>query len=138
MAEEYQRAVRVAEQLQRELSDLILRELRDPALDGITVTHVDLARDLRNARVYISRLDRAAGIDTEAAQADFTHAVAGLNKAAGFLGGQLAKRLKMRGAPILKFTADHALDKGDRITQLLNAARLKDSQPAAKDDEDQS
>lgn len=100
----------MADQIQRELGDL-LREVKDPRVAHglLTVSGVDVSPDLRNARVYITAL----------ACEDPAAAVAGLNDAAGFLRGRLARRLRMRGVPVLRFRHDETPEKADRVTRLL-------------------
>lgn len=112
MPKEYPRKVRLNAQFQVEISELI-REFSDPRLTGITVTEVDVAPDLRNATVKISRL----ALDPQLAEP-----VKLLNQAAGLLRGALGKRLKLRAIPALHFRADLALAEGDHIHKLIRQA----------------
>lgn len=113
MAQDYPRRYRVADQIQRELGEL-LRGLKDPRLaDGmVTVASVDVSPDLRNARVYVTLLDC-----TDAAEV-----LAGLRAAAGHLRSQLARRLTLRVVPELRFYHDETPDRVDRIQALLDDA----------------
>jgi ribosome-binding factor A len=112
---EYPRRVRVGVQLQRELTTLIREELTDPRVQGVTLTEVDVSPDLKNARVYVSRL----GQDPEpAAQA--------LNHAVGKLRHGLGKRLRLRVVPALQFVADRLPDQADRISRLIRDAVRED------------
>lgn len=124
MAEEYSRATRVAEQLQRELSDLIRRELRDPRLALLTVTGVDLSSDLGRAQVFVHSLDESVDGDSVAAS---------LDKASGFLRSQLGKRLRLRIMPILEFRYDQALERAEHVSSLIAEARRHDSSGSAAD-----
>lgn len=117
MPREYPRSSRVAEQLQRELSRLITSELQDPRLRGVTVTAVDVSRDLANARVYITVL----GSD------DAREALEALRHAAGKLRQVLGKALRMRYIPQLRFEQDQALIEGSRISALINKAVADDA-----------
>ncbi len=110
MPKEYDRAQRVASQLQRELAELIRSELKDPRLGWVTIDDVDVSRDISVAKVYVSTLD--------AEQIEPTMAV--LAAAAPFLRRELGKRLRMRSIPELRFFKDTAIERGMRITQLLD------------------
>lgn len=115
MGQEYPRRYRVADQIQRELGGL-LREVRDPRVTGmITVSGVDVSPDLRNASVFVTLLE----------QDEPESAVAGLNAAAGFLRGELARRLTLRSVPRLQFRHDATPEQADRVNRLLRDA-LKD------------
>ena len=83
MAKEYARTQRVADYLQRELANLIQHEVRDPRVGMVSITGVDVSRDLGHARVYYTVM----GADSAEQAGDTTEA---LNKAAGFLSGALA------------------------------------------------
>ena len=122
MPREFSRTLRINAQLQRELSSLIRNELTDPRVTGVTVTHVSVAPDMRNARISISQL----GSDTE-----LTAAAKALNGAASLLRRALGKSLKLRYVPALRFVADEALREGDRIGSLIRDATARDrAQPA--------
>ncbi len=109
MAREYDRAQRVASQLQRELAELIRSELKDPRVDWVTVDDVEVSRDISVAKVYVSTLDpEQVGIAVEA-----------LTAASPFLRRELGKRLHMRSIPQLRFFKDTAIERGIRMTQLL-------------------
>ena len=106
----YRRADRVGEQIQRELSQLLLREVKDPRVGQVTITAVEISPDLKHARVFFT------GARDATAQAA---ALAGLTRAAGFLRGQVGRNLRLRHAPELSFAVDDSLDRGLRITALL-------------------
>ncbi|MBY8966486.1 30S ribosome-binding factor RbfA [Algiphilus sp.] len=119
---EYPRAARVAVQLQREIDELVREHFSDACLDGITITSVDVSPDLRNARVYVSRLGKPVD-----------DACAFLEKVRGRLRGWLGKRLKLRRVPELTFLADVLPDEADRMNLLIREARARDRD---EDDED--
>jgi ribosome-binding factor A len=114
----YRRADRVGEQIQRELSQLLLREVKDPRLDQVTITAVELTPDLKHARVFFAGLADATG---RAA------ALAGLTRAAGFLRGQVGRNLRLKYAPEFSFIADDSIDRGLRIAALLKEVAPKDA-----------
>lgn len=105
----YRRADRVGEQIQRELSQLLLREAKDPRLAQVTITAVEVSPDLKHARVFF------AGVPA----AERAAALAGLTRATGFLRGQLGRNLRLRYAPELSFVADDSIDRSLRISALL-------------------
>lgn len=109
------RARRVGELLQQELSRLIQSELDDPRLAWVTITKVAPANDIKSARVYFSGMPGSeVDEDPEAVQAS-------LDKAAGYLRGELGRRLDLRYAPELHFVPDDSLAHGDRINRLLRS-----------------
>jgi len=114
MPTDYPRSRRVAEQLRRELSELIHGELKDPRLSGfITLTDVEVSPDFRHAKVYFTTMS------SEAQSAD---ALAGLRHAAGFLRSQVAQRIKLRVVPQLHFVYDESVERGVRLSHLIDAA----------------
>lgn len=116
MPKEFARTSRINQQLQDVLSGLI-RDLRDPRIGSITVTDVDVAPDMRSAKVRVSHF----GDDATLAEA-----VKGLNHARGFLRRALGRELALRFVPELRFEADRALREGDRINALIRQARATD------------
>lgn len=101
------RTERVSELIRHELSDLLLRELRDPRLDGlISITRVEISPDLYNARVFVSIMSETASPDD---------ALKALNAAAGFLHKELVHRLEMRRVPFLTFHLDKSIEEGAAV-----------------------
>lgn len=111
----YPRAKRVGQQIQRALSELIRRELRDPRLGMITLTEVRMSPDLGYATVYYSVL----GADPLLAQGILT-------QAAEFLRGPLGRALGIRHSPELRFVPDELIESGARLSALINEAVKKD------------
>jgi ribosome-binding factor A len=106
------RTERVNELIRDELSDLLLREVRDPRLGGlISITHVDVTPDLYNARIYVS-------IMNESGQAE--EAVRALNAAASFFHRELKQRLQMRRVPFLVFRHDTSIAEAAEVLALMN------------------
>jgi len=106
------RVDRIEEQLRIELSDILERELQDPRVHFVTVTHVKVSPDLGQARVFISVL---GGADER------KKALQGLRSAASFVRRSLSKRLHhLRKIPELAFDYDEALEKANRIEELLD------------------
>ena len=105
------RPARVGELIQAELATLLTRGLKDPRLEMSTVSYVEVTSDLRHARVYISRLGSEAEQDAM---------LQGFQRAAGFIRGQLGRRLKLRYIPQLTFELDTGIAYGVRISSMLN------------------
>lgn len=97
--------------MQRELSGLLQREIRDPRVGMVTITSVDVSPDLSHAKVYFTMLGKEHLEET----------TRGLQRAAGFLRTQLAHRMKMYTTPELRFVYDESVERGDRISQLIDS-----------------
>jgi ribosome-binding factor A len=102
---------RVAEQIQHELADLLVREIRDPRIGLVTISGVEVSPDYRHAKVYFTVIGSPVG---EAAQ--------GLNAAAAHLHHLLFKRLPMRTVPSLRFVHDASVERGFEIDRLIDQA----------------
>jgi ribosome-binding factor A len=118
MPRDYPRSRRIAEQVQRELSDIVRLELKDPRVGMITITDVEVTQDQSHAKVFFTVL----GDESRVADA-----VAGLRHAAGFLRSELAHRMKLRAVPQLQFKHDESVERGMRLSQLIDAAVAQDS-----------
>ena len=106
------RTARVNELLRAEISELILREVKDPRVSEglITITEIRVSPDLRHATVFVSHM----GSDEER-----EHALAGLQRAAPFLHRELVHRLKMRAVPELDFRFAPSIERGARLADLI-------------------
>jgi ribosome-binding factor A len=113
MPKDYSRTLRVADQIQRELADLIRNELKDPRIGMITLTGVDVSQDYAHARVFYTTLR---------GESDNFLIQNGLENAAGFLRSQLLHRLKLRVIPQLHFIYDKSVERGVRLSQLIDEA----------------
>jgi ribosome-binding factor A len=111
------RRQRIESEMQRVLSTLISREVKDPRVGPATVTAVKLANDMGAARVYV--LPFGGG--------DGAALVAGLTHAAGFLRGEAGRSLRLRHAPQLEFVLDESFDRAARLTALISDAVKNDS-----------
>lgn len=116
MARRSGRARKVGDQVQRELSEILARELRDPRVGMVTLTGVDMSPDCSHAVIHFTCLDSTHAADAEAA----------LARASGFLRSQLAKRIAIYSAPTLRFVYDASVERGDRISRLIDSVRSKD------------
>src|SRR5262245_39894677 len=116
------RLARVAEVVREVASETILFELRDPRVQGVTVTRTEVSGDLQHAKVYVSVM----GSPKE--QELCLH---GLRHAAGFIQSKLANRLQTRFTPVIKFILDQGVKKSIELTRLINEA-LAESAPAVE------
>lgn len=112
-----QRAQRVADQIQRELADLLVNEVKDPRVGRVTVTQVEVTADLAHATVRFSQL---------AGKEHASEAVAALQRAAGFLRSELSHRLNLYSVPQLHFAYDDSIESGMRLSQLIDDAVAAD------------
>ena len=128
MSKDFSRTRRVGEQLQRELAQLIQSEIKDPRLGMVTVSAVEVSRDMSNAKVFVMM----SGTDEEVKMS-----LGILNKAAGFLRHTLSKSMTMRIMPHLKFLHDQSMEHGDNLSALIEHAVATDKERAAKRDEEQ-
>ena len=111
------RSFRVADQIQRDLAELI-RELKDPRIGMVTINSVDISADYAHAQVYFSVL-----------VGDTAECEAGLNEAAGFLRNGLFKRLQIHTVPTLHFQFDRTTEHAAELSALIrqaNATRAKE------------
>ena len=113
MPREFSRHQRLASEVLRTLSELLRFETKDPRLQRVWLTAVDLSRDLSVARVYFSLLDPDETAD---------EALAGLERATGFLRSRLGRSLQVRHVPELRFAHDDSAEHGAKISELIDAA----------------
>jgi ribosome-binding factor A len=113
---------RVAEELRGVLAEAI-REVRDPLVGFVTLTGVDLSPDLKQARIYVSRLGT---------QTDRDAAVSALNHASAFLRHAVAERARLRFTPALKFVSDATIERGSRVEAIIQEIHADD--PGSPDD----
>ena len=105
------RAFRVGDRIREEISDLLIRKIRDPRIGFLTITTVEMSRDLRHAKVFFSTL----GTEEERQQA-----LIGLRSATGFIKRELGERLQLRYMPEIVFHFDSSLEYGSRISKMID------------------
>jgi ribosome-binding factor A len=117
MAGNNSRAQRIEQQMLRELSQLILRQVKDPRVGSVTITAVSLAADGGSARVFFLPFgDKHTPAEV----------AAGLGSASGFLRGEVARQLGLRHAPKLEFIHDAGIERAHQLTGLIDQARRQD------------
>ena len=131
MAREFSRTQRIADQVQKDLAKLIHREIKDPRLGMVTVSYVKIAKDLGYADIYVTVM--AMGKQDDQAGA-IQESLKVLNSAAGFLRGQLSKKVKLRVMPQLRFHFDESVDRGRRLNDLIFQATREDQSRESEND----
>ena len=143
MADVSARMQRVADQIQRDLATLIQTEVNDPRVGMVSVTGVDVSRDLAHAKVYVTVLNSMSDSDdvnqstlTEPGaldQLEIDENIKALNKASGYLRTLLAKRLNTRSVPKLQFHYDGSIARGQRLSSLIDSALAADREHHKED-----
>ena len=146
MPKDYARTDRVAEQMHRELAELVRLEVKDPRVRMVTLTGVEVARDYSHAKVFYTVLsnslpprtaplsnspppagERTNGSSPEGGGKKAMSAVQeGLERASGFLRSQVAHRMKLRITPQLHFVFDASVERGANLSQLIDQAVASD------------
>jgi ribosome-binding factor A len=125
MPKDYARSRRVGEQMQRLLGEVLLRDVKDPRADGVSITAVEVSRDLSHATVWYSLLDPAA---------DPAPAGEALARAAGLIRGKLGRAMYIRHVPALHFRHDESVERGARLSELIDRAVASDKDRPDSDD----
>ncbi|MEN7342555.1 MAG: 30S ribosome-binding factor RbfA [Pseudomonadota bacterium] len=123
---DFTRSSRLGGQIHRVLNELLRFETKDPRLDGVTVSGVDLSRDLSVARVFVATLTP---------DADPAPVMAALEKAAGFLRGRLGREIKVRHVPELRFAHDDSVARGFHLSALIDGAGASTDEDASDESE---
>jgi ribosome-binding factor A len=112
-----QRLHRIEHEIVRELSEIVHEQLKDPRVGFVTFLGAEVSPDLRTARVYASPM----GDERTSRQT-----MKGLQSAAGFLSAELGKRLQTRHTPTLTFVRDSSIERGVRVTNIIDEVRQQD------------
>ena len=126
MPKDFERTRRVGEQLQRELATIIQQELRDPRLGMVTISGVEVSKDMSVARVFVTSLEE---------QADHRKTIDALQHAAGFLQHELGRRVQLRTIPKLRFAYDESIERGSELSALIDTAVKSDRAKHVEDDD---
>jgi len=117
----YKRAERISDQMKEEIADILMRKIKDPRIGFVTVTDVEVADDLRNAKVFVSIYG-----------GDRDKTLKGLESASAFIRSELGKRMRMRYTPEILFRFDKTVEQGAHIMELLRT--LEDEKEKKKKD----
>lgn len=112
------RVGRLEQEIQREVNDILLKRIRDPRVQGVTLTGVEVTGDLQQATIYYSILS------DDKKDEDTTQK--GLEKASGLIRGELGSRLSIYKTPEIKFELDTSVQYGDKIDRLINKLKQQD------------
>lgn len=126
MARDFKRSQRVEGAIRRILGEALGTGVRDPRLFGLTLTHVDVSRDLSVARIYYSLPE----------EGDAGEVAAGLEAAGGFLRSVVARELQIRKVPELRFRLDETLQRAQELEELIERAVADGAGPESPADED--
>jgi ribosome-binding factor A len=113
MPKDYARTSRIAEQIRRDLADLIRTELKDPRVNLVTLTDVEVTADYAHAKVFFTTLVGAERLP---------EIEAGLQRASGFLRRELGRRIRIHHLPELHFVYDPSVERGTRLSRLIDEA----------------
>jgi len=121
------RLQKIEDRIFQELSTLLLREVADPRLVGVSITKVRVDRELAYANIYVSSLEGSESAD---------EIIAGLKHAGGYLRSELARRMQLRYTPRLRFFWDPSPEHADRIDQLIASLHQEEQNQLADENED--
>ncbi|HOO56575.1 MAG TPA: 30S ribosome-binding factor RbfA [bacterium] len=113
------RLKRVSQLILQTVSDVIRKEIKDPRIGFVTVTDVDVAPDLRAAKVFISVI----GDEKQRNQS-----IKGLNSAAGFVHQRLRQEIRIKRVPMIKFYLDNSIERGVNVCSLIEKVRIEDEE----------
>jgi ribosome-binding factor A len=125
MAKHFARGDRVAEQIRRELAELIRMEVKDPRVGFVTLTAVEVTPDYAHAKIYFTTLEGDAAIP-ELAE--------GLKRASGFLRRELGRRVRIHTTPELHWVYDSSIERGAEISALIDKAVKSDQEFSGDED----
>jgi ribosome-binding factor A len=127
MPREFTRAERVADAIQRELAIMIRESVRDPRVGMVSITDIEVSRDLAYCKAYVSFVGDRSDDQIQAA-------MSALDGASGYLRSLLANRIKLRTTPKISFIYDDTGVKGQRMSALIDRALSSDASPSAEQD----
>ncbi|MEM0516020.1 30S ribosome-binding factor RbfA [Pseudoalteromonas sp. YIC-827] len=127
---EFSRTERVAQQIQKEIAVILQREIKDPRLGMVTVSAVEVSRDLSYAKIFVTVFNQEDESKTK-------QSMRILNDASGYIRSLLGKRIRARIVPELRFVIDTSLLEGMRISNLVESVMREDKQKRGSSDEEE-
>ncbi|MGX7108389.1 30S ribosome-binding factor RbfA [Facklamia miroungae] len=118
---------RVRQEIMREVNDILFKEIKDPRVEGVTITDVEITGDLQNATIYYSTLSDKASQRQKTSD--------GLKAVTGKVRSELGSRLTLYKVPEIKFERDQSIDYGNHIDALLNQLHQSESQDSIQADD---
>jgi ribosome-binding factor A len=116
VSRDFNRAERVAGEMRRELARLVQQEVKDPAVGFVSISDVEVSRDLSHAKVFVTVFETERAKDS----------IRALNRAAGFLRSRLGQEMRIRSVPELSFRHDDSVETGQRMDRLIEEAVAAD------------
>ena len=116
---------RLGELLKHEISELLLRQIKDPRIGFVSITSVDLTADLRHAKVFVSVMG---------SESERKSSIAGLRSASGFIKRELGRRLRLKYMPQITIIYDNSIERGSQISALIDSV-VQNSKIRPSDDE---
>lgn len=126
MAKEFSRSARVAEQIKRELAELIRLEVKDPRVGFISLTDVEITPDYAHAKIFFTSMQGEEGLDA---------ILIGLRRASGFLRRELGRRVRIHTTPELHFVYDRSVENGSYMSALIDRTLADDDRRGESPDE---
>ena len=124
---QFKRKDRVGDQIKKEVSQIIQRELKDPGIGFVTITDVELSPDLKNAKIFYSVL----GDEQKRQSSDQA-----LQRAVFFIQHEIGRKMRLKYTPKIKFVYDRSLEKGARIEKALEKIRSSENSLSKEKDKD--
>lgn len=118
------RAQRIADRIREEISEMLIFDIQDPSLSGVSITDVSVDRELTYADIYVSSVQGSESAD---------EVIAGFRRASGYLRSELARRVDLRIFPKLRFHWDPTPERSEKIEQLLDSLDIQDSSNTEED-----
>ena len=131
MAREFSRTRRVGQQIQREIALILQREVKDPRIGMVTVSDVEVSRDLNYAKIYVTFLQRENDAER------IKEGLQGLTEAAGYIRSLLGSAMRLRVVPELRFYYDQTLVEGMRLSNLVTNTVREDKRRMAESGRDE-
>lgn len=131
MAREFSRTRRVGQQIQREIALILQREVKDPRIGMVTVSDVEVSRDLNYAKIYVTFLQLENDADR------IKEGLLGLTEAAGYIRSLLGSAMRLRVVPELRFYYDQTLVEGMRLSNLVTNTVREDKRRMAESGRDE-
>ncbi|HHQ4465978.1 30S ribosome-binding factor RbfA [Aeromonas veronii] len=131
MAREFSRTRRVGQQIQREIALILQREVKDPRIGMVTVSDVEVSRDLNYAKIYVTFLQLENDVER------IKEGLQGLTEAAGYIRSLLGSAMRLRVVPELRFYYDQTLVEGMRLSNLVTNTVREDKRRMAESGRDE-
>ncbi len=123
----FKRTDRVKDQIKKEIADILMKKIKDPRIGFVTVTDVEVTKDLRSAKVYVS-IYESSQPNSQAGEIE-KRTLAGIRSATGYIRSELSKRIRLRYIPDIVFEIDRSLERGSRVLKILEEIKKSTDEP---------